>query len=436
MAPSAERDTQYRELFPSFRPIPIPIGEMSGEELKRGGITVIEDIYDVAKAELTGLATQYEKNPGTEAELIEMVSVAQMSALEGDVSLKEVTNLFEAVGIFKDVATFGRRVVACGGDPELIEKGAHWLLDEEQQIAIKYVGPQAHRALQDRSIIGLTPLAAVDKLRGLQINCMGISAASPAIDLLVASGAEHIKMYDGGSVDPTNLPRFIGGMSSILNVGGSKSRLLAEMLIVRNPYGEYIASAGKVVPPGGQLERLDIDYDQFLDDADLVLEVVDTVRHKAGIDEYARVNYPHVIMGFLADLGHNPTAGLRYAGDGNHFNQPSLSQDTIRRMSNKDSGINPLSMVVAMTKKELTDDHQVQFLAIMAGLMGYWAQAPDASRESAAVLDKLVLAYLSGQDVLGSNYTGRDVPTDFMTHNLNPEQKALLHRITDKVFAF
>ena len=396
---------------------------------ERSGGTVETSGYESAVLEFDELRSKLGGIKLDEDSVASALFSVLKSENEGKSTIEEIRNL----RVVSDLVEFSKRVKKIENLGS-IENRANWIMYEKERRLIKYVPRDVHRILQDSRSIGLRPLAVTDALRNLRIKCLGLSAASPTVDLLVAAGAENITGFDGGIIDPSNLPRFVGPMASEKNLGNYKAEVLAENLYGRNPYGFYELSPGRVVISSSEISTpYDTTMEKFVEGADLILEVVDDVYIKSGLDNWMSENGVDVPVMFMADLS-LPIAGINLPSMGDHFNQ-KIPGERLLRMADRKSGIHPLSLVSEMIGDDLPDDHILQFLLMKQGLMPYWSQLPESSRELASLSVYLIEAYLDGRGVLGKNFNIKTVPRGLMG-SFSTTQKLTIDRLRKDGFSF
>ena len=106
---------------------------------------------------------------------------------------------------------------------------------------------------------------------------------------------------DAGLIDPTNIPRL--PMADVFSIGKAKSDVLIERLRRRNPYGNFHAIVGRAVPTVAErLAADDVVVDEFLADAELILEVIDDIPMKSYTQTIALKKRPGVPLLFVRGL--------------------------------------------------------------------------------------------------------------------------------------
>ncbi len=400
-------------------------------ELVASGVQVLKLPYIQAVDELTGLANGLKNIPVEVGELIEQSAEAVAGLTRHAFDAKIIAELMSGMDTYSEVVGYAQRVREGAGSVDQIEANSLWFFDEGMNVLFKYIDPLAHALLERSRSTGVIPESAQEKVSKAKIRVMGASADSPAADQLVSLGASNMTIYDAGVIDPTNMPRFLGAMGSVLAVGLSKSLTLVDMLRLRNPHGTYHGYKGRVLAPEDQdFKPGDIEYSEFFDGADIILEGIDGLQGKGQVEEWARENAKGKLMGFFADLGSlDPVVVLSIIGDGDHFGQ-NLTKEQIHQIAEPPSPVEvpPIHHLFTMLGETLTHAHALQLLLYGTGQMNFWAQSPLASRGTAALLGQVLLAHYAGKDVLGKPYTLETVPKNLM-NDLTDEQQKLLRRI-------
>lgn len=301
-----------------------------------------------------------------------------------------IVSAVQSSGIAAETADFARALHSSEFAGEELERSARWIYQPWDGRVYKYVGPEAHRLLAFSRLLGLIPFATVQRLRTARVRSMGASVAASTLDLLVSLGAEDIAFADPGRLEPSNLPRMPGGMGSVAELGQAKAVALANLLYSRNPYGDYRAlvaplALGRGVPGS-------VSLDEFIRDADLVLEVIDQVELKVAVRERMAQIAPQVPILFLTDAGSDPSAGIERGAHqtvfGNEFSQGQRQQ--IRERSRR-GRFEFCAAEYALVRGHVPAEAALQLLFAGLGLIPFWSQTAISSRESAALGAKLWL---------------------------------------------
>ena len=377
------------------------------------------------------------------------VSADRLSAaLEGLISSEApsvpraaIASLLRATPLVIDLATLINETAPYARDPSLVDRESRWIADGEAKKLYAYVGPSAHRLLSKTRLVGLVPFAVADALQRLRIRGMGASVAASTYDLLVSLGAEDLVFADAGTLDPSNSSRMPAGVGDFRNCGRSKALVLARTLRGRNPYARIVGIPGMVVPGGKATGPHDVSFDEFVADADLVIEVVDDARVKLGVRLEMERKFPDTLLGFIADLGNAPFSAIERPRDKKHFHC-GLPSDEIERMLSRlgkvtsptEARDEALRSVYRIIERDFPADHSLEFLFARLGIVPYWSQTPMAARESAAIFAKLLSLQVQKIDVVGKNVAITETPTYTMAP-ISAEDEATLRRVCNEVFS-
>jgi hypothetical protein len=297
-------------------------------------------------------------------------------------------------GIFGDLEHFAELFLAVSGDDRLVAD-ATWFMDSGRKVLV--VGPDLWWLLMISRCLGLIPLAVLEKLRRLKIRTFGASVAASTLELLASLGAEDISCLDAGLIDPTNIPRL--PMADVFSIGQPKAQALVERLSRRNPYGRFQAGVGRAVSTVAErLSADDVLVDEFISDAELIVEVIDDIQMKSYIQTVALKKRPGVPILFIADLGNQPVVNVvRATQDGEvEFPFGRVWTEDERRILDEviqDHTLIPQAAYL-MVKESLPVEHQLQFQLNVHGAMPFWSQTPIASRLSAGLAAKAVITLL------------------------------------------
>lgn len=346
--------------------------------------------------------------------VIEENAIRDLKKLNSDIEETEIRDVIKTGPITRDLAYLVGETRKYQNDPKLIEGNSRFIWDSGRHELTLYLGPNEHRLLQKTRLLGLVPFDAVDKLRTARVVSIGASVAASTLDLLASLGAEEIAFYDSGTLDPADIAKSPASMGGYRSVGRSKADLLMGILRDRNPYGNYLGVPGNILLPGENGGELDISLETAIFGADIVLEVVDSARHKVGVRDYMRLNKPNTPLVYIADAGSSPFAGIEIPGEGNIFNQflGEIQKDDLRERAGRvNNPIYPLGSIYEMVEKDLPFDHELELLYIALGNIPYLSQTPTSARASSEIAAKLILLYLQGEDIAGRNFHSYDAPT-------------------------
>lgn len=270
--------------------------------------------------------------------------------------------------------------------------------------SLLYVGREQHWLLQLSRNVGLLKLSALRRLKTLKIKAVGSSVAAATLELLVDLGCLNIEVVDDGEIEPSNIPRL--PMGDISTLGKSKCEVLVERLHSRSPFGKFLAVRGRVIAT--ELDRnqsSDILIDDFVQGADLLIEVIDDIRIKCILHTDTLCKHPTLPLLFIADLGTRPQVCVVRHSEGKPFGRDWNVRETALLNQAKSSPTPPNVQQAAylMVKEALPAQHFLQFVLSTNDIMPYWAQTPISSRLSAAQAALAVLNYCGG-----STYTDVD----------------------------
>lgn len=294
-------------------------------------------------------------------------------------------------GIFADLERFSELFLPVSTDERLVEDA---VLFQEYGEKLLMVGPDLWWLLMVSRCLGLIPFSLLEKLRTLKIRAFGASVAASTLDLLASLGAEDIACVDAGLIDPTNIPRL--PMTDVFSIGQPKAQVLVERLRRRNPYGKFQAVVGRAVPTVAErLTADDVLIDEFLADADLILEVIDDIRMKSYIQTVALKKRPGVPLLFIADLGNAPIVKVVTANADGEVEFPFGRKWTDDERKVLEEVLHDPQKIpqaaLLMVKESLPAEHALQFQLNVHGAMPFWSQTSIASRMSAAMAAKEVL---------------------------------------------
>jgi molybdopterin/thiamine biosynthesis adenylyltransferase len=243
---------------------------------------------------------------------------------------------------------------------------------------------------------GLIEFSRLRKLRKMKIRVLGASVAAATVELLASLGGEDIVCIDPGVLEASNLPRL--PMGSAAQLGKCKSEALIERLFQINPYGKFTALTGKVVCFIEEKKTAkDLTVSEFIQDADLIIEVVDDIRVKAFTHLHALKTKPMTPLIFIADVGNSPIVKVIKADHhgkvdhpfGNTYTKKELGyfEDIIRIQQFPENERVKVFQRAAylMVKDELPVEHTAQFLLNCIGIIPFWSQTSVATRMSASL---------------------------------------------------
>ena len=346
--------------------------------------------------------------------------------------MQTILRAVHSTGILSETAAFAAALVSPDFSNEQLERNARWIHLPSSARVFKYVGVGAHRLLAFSRLLGLIRFDTVQRLRTARVRSMGASVAASTLDLLVALGSEDIAFADPGVLETSNLPRMPGGMGSVAALGRPKAIVLAELLYARNPYGTYRAIVAPLTVSGGPAEArvpkkgarprqsppmsalglenrgarnsdeppaghrsespASMELDEFLSDADMVLEVVDQVDLKVVARERMAKIGPHVPLLFLTDAGSDPSAGMELGIHGTVFGQRMGSEERAQLRARSRAGrFDFCAAEYALVRGHVPLEAALQLMFAGLGVIPFWSQTPISARESAALGTKLWL---------------------------------------------
>ncbi|OGM15982.1 hypothetical protein A2V56_04435 [Candidatus Woesebacteria bacterium RBG_19FT_COMBO_42_9] len=404
-------------LFWKFKVIDPHIDSGLGELLNLIGEYAIQErdisnrSYISGSSEITNLANFFESSslPSDKEHLASLV-VQKVRERTTYLSEEDIRETVEHGPLLEDYAFLIGRLKAYKQNPALLEQNSRFIFDPIKRRLDLYLGPDEHRLLAMSRVLGLIPFSAIERLRETKIRVMGASVAASTIETLVALGAENIVFYDYGFLDPAKMPQMPGGMGDFRNSGEPKVKALMELVQGRNPYGIFLGIPGKVLIPGeAKQSEFDVYLDEIIDDADLLIEVVDQYHIKAG----TRAHSDKPIV-FVADLGSDPIAGIEDPKLNLWFNREISDEDKARMSkipaSREEAIREGPRAIYLMVNKDLNDDHRLQFLLASLGLIPFWSQTPTSTRESAALASKLIIEWTQNSPVMGKNIHPNESP--------------------------
>ncbi len=367
-------------------------------------------------------------------------SIERLIALAApSVERPAIASLLRATSLVVDLATLMDDVAPYVRDGAEVERQSRFVADVEARTVHHYVGPHAHRLLAKTRLLGLVPFRAVEALRRMRIRGMGASVAASTYDVLVALGAEDLVFADAARLDPSNASRMPGGVGDFRHCGSAKAHVLARMLQGRNPYARISGIVGRVVPPSSPAGPDDISFDDFVRDADIVVEVVDDPAAKIHARRRLDQAFPGKLLGFIADLGSDPFSAIERPSDKNYFHQ-NLTAAELERMFHigdartaDEARHEAVCAVFRMVDADMPPDFTLEFLLAGLAVVPYWSQTPMAARESGAIFAKLLTLQAQGIDVTGKNVHAAGAPVTLST-GMRPEDVATLQRVCREVF--
>jgi len=364
--------------------------------------------------------------PDAEEQLRELITKKVLVQLSS-ITRTELLSIFTTNSLVHDLTFFISELLT-HSSPQVLLAESRWIGNPETKSLYQYIGSELNWVMSQSRNLGLINFDALRKLRRLKIRVLGASVAAGMIDLLVALGAENIECIDGGRLDITKLAAMPQG--NVTSIDELKAIQVMRAAQARNPYGHFRGWPGfiRVKETVGE-GKYDCFYDEFVADADLIIEVVDQTAVKVWTRVHGNRSTAHTPILLLADLGNRPIAGLEDAEKGNFFNQ-QLTKKNKAHLIDLLASKNPTPLQKAraaylMVKDDVPADHLLQFLVASSGSMPFWSQTPIASRESAAVAAKVILAHLSDRKVMGKNFTALDAP-NVLVNELCAEQQELL----------
>ncbi len=327
------------------------------------------------------------------------------------------------------------------GNAESIEAEAHYIGDPIRKRVDLEIGPELRWLLTISRNLNLIDFDSLKKLRKLKVRVIGASVAASIIDLLIAMGCEDVEFVDGGRLDVTNGPRSYGDASGYTEVGEFKATEVQISSQKRSPYANVKGHPGKARLPGfskDKYEPNDVALEEFMEGADLVLEVVDDAKIKIWVRSLAKENQ---LIGFPADVGSDPFAGLEDPTKQNWFNQDlSVEQkDFLTNFSKKPETIvsDIARATLLMLAEQLPPEHLMQFILWFTGIVSFWSQTAISARESSAVFLKLLLQHLGGEKVTGRNIPASETPKSLVKPQLeriSPETFDQVHQLVQLLF--
>lgn len=280
-------------------------------------------------------------------------------------------------------------------EPQKMIDDSQWIFDTEKSKYFLCVGKQVLWLLSISRCLGLIEFEKLRQLRYLKIKVIGASVSAMTIDLLVSLGCENITCIDPGLIELSNLPRLPN--YDISTVGKSKVDVLMGQLKHRNPYGIFVGFHGKIIEnekdrshPNDQL------LNDFLDETDLIIEVIDDVRLKILVQDFAIKK--KIPLLFIADVGNEPLVKFI-----DHWNteQANLYRFILKKENSKNKKI-AAACIYSMVKENVPSEHVAQFLLNCFGVVPFWSQTPNASRLSSgmAVVKILDSLKITGKSLL------------------------------------
>lgn len=397
-----------------------------------GSKNILTRPFDWARSELLELFRNLENTPKSSKEILKYQTKNLHQITE--IPKKDIQSLLSSNPISEDLSWMKNQTQLLSNS-NTIQSDSRWIHNKNTNSLYKYIGPEAHRLLSMSRLLGLIPFTSIDKLRDLKITSAGASAVAMSLDLLACLGAENITFYDGGLVEPSNLPRFPASMGSVDSVGLYKAQALQAVMYGRNPYGNFFGHPGKVLTNPSE-NPYDITIKSLIEKSDVFFEVVDNPWAKTALRQWLADNNPEQVLVYLADTAHQPFVGLEKASNNNPFNQ-HLSEAEIERMADisyaSSNPLEALRSVNQMLRHNHPHELQVEFLFVAAGLVPFWSQPPGSARSSADMAAKLITHLVSGRDLSGTNYNTDNIPNSLVP-SLNKKQEDTLKKLLLNLF--
>ncbi len=321
----------------------------------------------------------------------------QLSKKVSDTLGKEAAELLENSAVIEDLVWFSQQLLSVSSPQQIVEE-ARWIKDPQTHLYSLSVGPELQWLLTVSRCLGLIRLETLRRLRQTKIRVLGASVAAASVDLLASLGCEDISCVDPGLIELSNLPRL--PMAQVHNVGCPKSAVLAQHLLRRHPYGKFQAVVGRAVQSLTEREVADVPIEQFLRDADVILEVVDDIQTKTYVQTVALQKKPDTPLIFIADLGVKPVVKVVKTDKESKITRPFGRRWTASERKVLDAAVTDSTKTAQaaylMIKEDLPAEQALQFLLSCVGVMPFWSQTPVASRQSSALAALAILEELGG----------------------------------------
>ncbi len=284
----------------------------------------------------------------------------------------------------------------------------------------EYVTKEVHQFLTHSRFLGIVPFNTLNKLKDQPILSIGASVGASTLDQLVSAGAENSTLIDDGFLEPSNQPRMPIG--NIIHNGQSKIKTVLEQQYARNPFGNYKAIAGRIVPTAEDKQTpQDIAFDEVINGNEVIIEAIDSVAIKIKLRQYLRTYHPNTPLFMPTDVGINPYVSVEQGAANPLFNQPIFEDPNAINflLDHQEAG---LSAVYHMVESHFPHEHVAEFVAIRLGLINFWSQIPSSARESGAMTTLLLLKYLQDGKIESKNYTNLNLPETLMPYSSIDQQ--------------
>jgi len=325
-------------------------------------------------------------------------------------TLEATLQLLQKSTFLQDIVWFAQSFLKVS-EVETLVNASCWIQEPAGDVFLA-VGSEIRWLLAVSRCLGLIEMSRLQKLRHAKIRVIGASVAAATVDLLVSLGSEHISCIDPGSIDLSNLPRLPEGKLS--SVGQSKSDQLVCQLLAKNPYGHFQSYCARVIcQETDRQQKNDVLLDEFIADADIIIEVVDSLKVKVYAQTVALNKKPAVPLIFIADVGNAPIVKVVRSAEGSvelPFGKRSSSFEkelfahilsTQELALRSEEGTQLLQQLAYITvKDELPPEQAIQYFCWCIGLIPFWSQTPIASRLSAGMAATAVLQELGEQKTL------------------------------------
>lgn len=310
---------------------------------------------------------------------------------------KEAAELLKKSAVADDLVWFSQQLLSVSSPQQIVEE-AHWIKDPQTHLFSLSIGPELQWLLTISRCLGLIKLETLRHLRQTKVRVLGASVAASAADLLASLGCEDISCVDPGLIELSNLPRL--PMAQVQNVGCPKSAALVQHLLRRHPYGKFRAVVGQAVPNLTERGIADVTIDQFLADADVILEVTDDIQTKTYVQTVALQKKSGTPLLFIADLGVEPVVKVVRTDKDGKVSRPFGRSWTATERRVLDAAVidstKAAPAAYLMVKEDLPNEQALQFLLSCVGVMPFWSQTPVASRQSSALAALAILEELGG----------------------------------------
>lgn len=397
--------------------------------------------YTSQVEEALELRTKMEHVPQTEPALrVATVSAIREYVGEDVVTDDELHEVLEVSPLMADTARLAHEVSTHASNTTVIEEASRIIYSPIDNRASEIVGPEVWELLRRSRLVGLLPFSVLDRLNTISLGAIGGSAVAHALDGLVTLGLNRIDVWDGGTIDPSNIWRYPGLMGTARMLGFPKALALQAQLQARNPWGSFHGNVGKAVMDSP--EHGDVTIGEIFEHFDLVSEVVDSLPIKAQIRQHTLTKGVETPILYIADTD-RAISGIEMGNLARPFNQKDIDASELDRMADtshearlKYPALEVLREVIQIVAPGIGPDHGMQFMMFGLGFHPAWSQTPIAAHETSATTSRLLTMHFNGRrETVGTNYQSGQLSEWPLMADYTPEHLTTIRKTLTALFA-